>query len=71
MQKDTLFCRFEAKPGSPAAAMTRPVVHARGKVQGVLSSGVGSTAAPSFLHCCCVVWCPECTGTGRLALFHH
>lgn len=44
VQKDTLFCRFEANPGSRTAALTRPVVGVPEEIQGVLSMEVGGWA---------------------------
>lgn len=44
VQKDTLFCRFEANPGSWTAALTRPVVGVTEEIQGVLSMDVGGWA---------------------------
>lgn len=46
MQKDTLFCRFEANPRSQVASMTGLVVDTEGEVQGDLSTEVGLGAGP-------------------------
>lgn len=46
MQKDTLFCRFEANPRSQAASLTRPVVDTEGTYLQRWESGLD----PSFCN---------------------
>lgn len=42
-------CRFEANPGSPTAALTRPVVGIKEEIQGVLPKEVRSRDDPYSL----------------------
>ena len=67
VQKDTLFCRFEANPRSWTAALNRPVASVVGKYEGsyLETWEVGGRADPDSLYRCCLIWYSRSTGAGR------
>lgn len=66
-------CRFEANPGSPIAALTRPVVGIKEEIQGVLSREVRGRADPYSLLYSAPPGIPYPPGQGEasFSLDHH